>query len=132
MFLVDDGSDQDYDSHIMVWQLPIVPPDAIVTTTSSDTTDHNVTTTTTKDHESRASSSLDLGPTPGSGVITVDSDDDHDDEMSKLPENFGNDSGNDSYKNWNKDVESLLQHVAVSNDDDDQLQIRSSPDGGEE
>ncbi len=124
MFLVDDGSDQDYDSHIMVWQLPIVPPDTITTTTSttSDTTDHK---------ESRPASSLDLGPTPGSGVITVDSDDDKD--VSELPENFGNDSGNDSYKNWNKDVESLLQHVAVNKDDDDnEIQIRSSPDGGEE
>ena len=25
---MDDGSDQDYDSHIMVWQLPVVPLDS--------------------------------------------------------------------------------------------------------
>ena len=113
-FSVDDGSDQDYDSHIMVWQLPKVselpleksgklPKMAPLTKTDSNKTGGV---------DSRTSSSLDLGPTPGSGILTVDSDDDTE-TNSELPDSFGNQSEapNDSYTNWNKDVESLLNNV---------------------
>ncbi len=117
---VDDGSDQDYDSHIMVWQLPVAesgggrhamaPPALSATTPTSVRTNGS----------SRTSSSLDLaGPTPGSGVVTADSDDDPAGAGGE-PIELGVDAAAaaedengacDSYANWNRDVQSMLDRV---------------------
>ena len=113
---VDDGSDQDYDSHIMVWQLPRVSPGAPAADANA-IPQSKLPPLLSPTGSSMTSSSVDLGPTPGSGVVTVDSSDERDPAVSPgLPDSFVEEAteetaGGDSYSNWNKDVESLMNNA---------------------
>ena len=133
---MDDGSDQDYDSHIMVWQLPKVAGDAIKkalegTALAAEQLSNPVRVqAAVSQTTSRASSSLDLGlPTPGSGVVTADSENDDNGGGEGLPDSFeplDPPTAADSYTNWNKDVQSLLNNVKESLDDEDNATVCSS------
>ncbi len=125
-YQVDDGSDQDYDSHIMVWQLPCSearPP----TNQPPMTTNPTNQTLSIATPTSTTSSSIDLAAhTPGSGVVTVDSDGDDEREDQSVIELAVDaaESACDSYANWNKDVQSMLDRVGTntnppSEEDDD-------------
>ena len=141
---VDDGSDEDHDSHIMVWQLPIVSEEQLLAVREQQQQQQlEVVHSCKNSQSSRASSSLDFGPTPGSGVQTLaDSDDDDDDDDKRvrseagaeaLPETFVESGGADSYSNWNKDVESMLHHISASSsnvqrrNDEDAIKKAPSP-----
>ena len=84
IFLVEDGTEHDFDSHIMVWNVtdPATGPSvssAAASLSSSANSLRPISTT---------SSSLDLGPTPGSGVgLDSQSEDylDTDSETDTLP-----------------------------------------------
>nr|XP_040563871.1 JNK-interacting protein 3-like isoform X5 [Lepeophtheirus salmonis] len=65
--LVDDGSDQDYDSHMMVWQLPKVK---FILSKESDSVSIKSSSAESV-LNSWESNSIGLGPTPGSGVVTM-------------------------------------------------------------
>jgi len=64
--IVDDGTEDDYDSHIMVWQLPGGVP------APENLSDSQSSLLSSPTHSLRPispeSSSLELGPTPGSGM----------------------------------------------------------------
>jgi len=64
--IVDDGTEDDYDSHIMVWQLPggVPAPENLSDSQSSLLS----SPTNSMRPISPESSSLELGPTPGSGM----------------------------------------------------------------
>ena len=103
----------------MVWQLPLLTEEFLK---ESQRLYHQRQLAKAERHgshserdvtSSRTSSSLDLGPTPGSGVITVDSEGEDDANGAEkgiiaLPEQFEPISTEDSYINWNRDVESLM------------------------
>ena len=59
---MDDGSDQDYDSHIMVWQLPCVDEGAKVNKNSNSNNCPEIVVEAAEEANSLASSSLDLVP----------------------------------------------------------------------
>ena len=136
---MDDGSDHDHDSHIMVWQVRdqhqncnFVRDDPNATADSVDKKEasaspqlSNNTLNVKADLESRYSrsstSSVDLGPAPGSGLVTADA--------SEVSDNEGGGNGNtgldrtismglemtesmtaSSLMQFNRDVESMLEH----------------------
>ena len=136
---MDDGSDHDHDSHIMVWQVRdqhqncnFVRDDPNATVDSVDKKEasaspqlSNNTLNVKADLESRYSrsstSSVDLGPAPGSGLVTADA--------SEVSDNEGGGNGNtgldrtismglemtesmtaSSLMQFNRDVESMLEH----------------------
>ncbi len=131
--LVDDGSDQDFDSHIMVWQLPVL----------SEYFNRRMASfkgmrKVPKSHaSSRTSSSLDLGPTPGSGIVTVDSDGDGGEEGEG--EEVGQDAlqeqesteAEDSYSNWTRDVQSMINNVSKLSDygEESSQLVKAVPNG---
>ena len=138
---MDDGSDHDHDSHIMVWQVRdqhqncnFVRDDPYAAA-AADSVDKkeasaspqlsNNTLNVKADLESRYSrsstSSVDLGPAPGSGLVTADA--------SEVSDNEGGGNGNtgldrtismglemtesmtaSSLMQFNRDVESMLEH----------------------
>ena len=138
---MDDGSDHDHDSHIMVWQVRDQhqncnfvrdDPNAAAAADSVDKKEasaspqlSNNTLNVKADLESRYSrsstSSVDLGPAPGSGLVTADA--------SEVSDNEGGGNGNtgldrtismglemtesmtaSSLMQFNRDVESMLEH----------------------
>ncbi len=129
MQTVDDGSDQDYDSHIMVWQLARVNPNSPAATATDrprrvaaagngngggggDFPDI-VVEEAEEAANSLASSSLDLGPTPGSGIITADGSESGGDEAKDEP---AGSSPPASAAAWNDQIESMLNNVAARED----------------
>ena len=140
---MDDGSDHDHDSHIMVWQVRDQhqncnfvrdDPNAAAAADSVDKKEasaspqlSNNTLNVKADLESRYSrsstSSVDLGPAPGSGLVTADASEVSDNEGG--PAN-GSTTGLDrtismglemtesmtasSLMQFNRDVESMLEH----------------------
>ena len=141
---MDDGSDHDHDSHIMVWQVRdqhqncnFVRDDPNAAAAAEDSVDKkeasaspqlsNNTLNVKADLESRYSrsstSSVDLGPAPGSGLVTADASEVSDNEGG--PGN-GCTTGLDrtismglemtesmtasSLMQFNRDVESMLEH----------------------
>ena len=136
---MDDGSDHDHDSHIMVWQVRDQhqncnfvrdDPNAAAAADSVDKKEaspqlSNNTLNVKADLESRYSrsstSSVDLGPAPGSGLVTADA--------SEVSDNEGGGNGStgldrtismglemtesmtaSSLMQFNRDVESMLEH----------------------
>merc|ERR1719229_404589 len=69
--IVDDGTEDDYDSHIMVWQVADdqgVPP-ALSSSLSSITSASSLLLSPTEPIRNPSThSSIELGPTPGSGM----------------------------------------------------------------
>ena len=65
--LVDDGSEQDYESHIMVWQVP--PPKKSKSADQMNNNNTQTTMTCTSPTSKASSDDIDLlGPSPGSGI----------------------------------------------------------------
>jgi len=89
----------------MVWQLPTVDNDKMTNNNSSN--DDVIEEGEEMFESSPCSSSPDLDShAPGSGVVTADS------EENVFSFNVDNEEDNqDSYANWNKDVESMLNRV---------------------
>ena len=129
-YLVDDGSDHDHDSHIMVWQ---VREDQVESTgklevdsrssrasSSSVATDHHHTKLEVESRSSRGSSSVDLGPAPGSGLITADASEASDTENTPTiqrqaaPLSMGVEMTESmtasSLLRFNRDVESMMEN----------------------
>jgi hypothetical protein len=127
---VDDGSDQDHDSHIMVWQLPCV--------NSSNVGGHNyypdsprripgggnfpeiVVETAEEADNSLTSSSLDLGPTPGSGIMTADGSESGGDDQDEFDGEAAAEAAevvgvsiDEGISAWNDQIESMLNNPAA-------------------
>lgn len=117
---MDDGSDQDYDSHIMVWQLPVVTENPSEVP-RPPTSEPRSVAASEADRSSRASSSLDLGPTPGSGIMTADSESDLETASEHTLEEGppSKESSSEppqppvSLTKWSADVESMLDHGSL-------------------
>ena len=139
---MEDGSEHDHDSHIMVWQVRDQQqncnfvrddPNADIVDKKDESSESppqlsNNTLNVKVDLESRYSrsstSSVDLGPAPGSGLVTADA--------SEVSDNEGGGNGSEagsridrtismglemtesmtasSLMQFNRDVESMLEH----------------------
>lgn len=109
---VDDGSDHDHDSHIMVWQVQDDPNPPEPTNTQQ-----NFSKVEVESRSSRGSSSVDLGPAPGSGLVTTDASEASDTEKSidrqlSLGMEMTESMTASSLMQFNKDVESMMENVA--------------------
>ena len=130
MYLVDDGSDHDHDSHIMVWQVrdqqqncnfirEIDEEDNNKKSKSSSPEPPKYNKIEVESRSSRAStSSVDLGPTPGSGLVTTDASEisDNDNNETSKPRRtpigveMTESMTTSSLMQFNRDVESMLEH----------------------
>ena len=132
MYLVDDGSDHDHDSHIMVWQVRDqqqncnfvreIDEESNNKTKSKSSSPELAPKYNKIEVESRSSrastSSVDLGPTPGSGLVTTDASEisDNDNNETSKPRRtpigveMTESMTTSSLMQFNRDVESMLEH----------------------
>ena len=94
---VDDGSEDDCDSHIMVWTLPESPPPELLSNIDLYSPPHSLQPPSTSD------SSLELGDTPGSGLAL--------DSPSESVSCQDSDSDTETERTvWSEDVEEMLNN----------------------
>ena len=109
--LVDDGSDHDHDSHIMVWQVRDKQD------SNPEPAPSNLDPPTNKlEVESRSSrgssSTVDLGPAPGSGLTTSENSDAEQkfERQASLGLEMTESMTTSSLLQFNRDVESLMEN----------------------